>query len=162
MSELTEEILELKSEGEMILFMDGNAKIGLMNETVSRNGKLLNQVIKETAIHVVNGTDKCQGLVTRQNRKKLAEKSAIDFVMVSYDAEKWIKEMIIDEEGEFRARGKNESDHNSIIVRLELEDFDSTEIRKKRCLESESITSAMEPIPEADYEQNRKHKGTHG
>ena len=38
---LTEEIIEMKKEGEIILAMDGNAKIGLLNEKPSRNGKLL-------------------------------------------------------------------------------------------------------------------------
>ena len=68
MSELTEEILELEREGEIILFMDANAKIGLMGEGVSRNGKLLKEVMEETTTYVINGTEKCKGTITRQNR----------------------------------------------------------------------------------------------
>ena len=79
--QLTEEILEIQQEGEMILFMDANAKIGLMKEPVSRNGKLLLKLIEETSVKIINGSQKCKGAITRQNRRKLEEKSAIDFVL---------------------------------------------------------------------------------
>ena len=46
MDKLTEEILEMKASGEVILCMDGNAKIGLMGEAASRNGKLLKDVFE--------------------------------------------------------------------------------------------------------------------
>ena len=49
MDKLTEEILDMKASGEVILCMDGNAKIGLMGETVSRNGKLLKVYLKNAA-----------------------------------------------------------------------------------------------------------------
>ena len=44
MENLTEEILEMNREGEIILCMDGNGKIGLIGEPTSRNGKLLRKV----------------------------------------------------------------------------------------------------------------------
>ena len=39
--------------------------------------------------------------------------------------------MVIDEEGEYRMRGKNESDHNSIIVNLEVKRIQKNKIEKK-------------------------------
>ena len=45
---LTEEILEMKNEGEILLTMDGNAKIGLLGEEITRNGKRLLEVIENT------------------------------------------------------------------------------------------------------------------
>ena len=41
MEHLKEEILEIRSEGEIILMMDGNGKVGLLGKKTSRNGKLL-------------------------------------------------------------------------------------------------------------------------
>ena len=41
---LSEEIEEFQNEGDVIIFMDGNGKVGLLGEEKSRNGKLLEQV----------------------------------------------------------------------------------------------------------------------
>ena len=67
---LTEEILEMKSIGEVIVCMDGNAKIGLMGEPVSRNGNLLLETIDECELELINNKLVCEGTITRQNRKK--------------------------------------------------------------------------------------------
>ena len=55
---LTEEVMEMQQEGEVILFMDANAKTGLMGEQVSGNGRLLLQMVEETALQIVNGSKK--------------------------------------------------------------------------------------------------------
>ena len=120
---LSEEIMDMQQEGEIMLFMDANAKTGLMGEPVSGNGKLLIQMVEETALHIVNMSAKCRGVITRQNRKRPEEVSAIDYVMVSDQALDWICEMTIDEEGLYRPMSKNnETDHNSIIVKMVMED----------------------------------------
>ena len=64
----------MQNEGEMILAMDGNAKLGLLGETKSRNGRQLEKVFKETRLNLINGTDKCKGKITRQNTKINDEK----------------------------------------------------------------------------------------
>merc|ERR1739838_1196491 len=46
MLSLSEEIEEFKTEGEVILFMDGNGKMGLLGEEKSRNGKMLEQIFE--------------------------------------------------------------------------------------------------------------------
>jgi len=51
---LSEEIEEMKKEGEILLAMDGNAKVGLLREPLSRNGKLLMQVIENTDLKLEN------------------------------------------------------------------------------------------------------------
>ena len=123
MDNLSEEVMELRAEGaEIILCMDANAKIGLMKEELSRNGKLILKVFRENQLEVMNGSDKCVGLITRQNRKNPDEKSAIDFVVCTYVASQWIDKMIIDEDGDYRFRGTNESDHNTIMIDLHVED----------------------------------------
>ena len=40
----TEELIDMQQEGEVLLFMDANAKTGLMGEQVSGNGRLLLQM----------------------------------------------------------------------------------------------------------------------
>ena len=58
---LEEEILEMKKDGEVLLAMDANAKIGLLGENVSRNGhKLLDLISKN-----LNKSQKCKGTITR-------------------------------------------------------------------------------------------------
>ena len=71
-------------------------------------------------MEVINGTEKCKGSVTRQNRKNEAEKSAIDLVAATYQASQWIISMVIDEIGDYRMRNKNESDHNTILIDVEV------------------------------------------
>ena len=127
---LKEEILEMQSDGELLLIMDGNAKIGLLNEPISRNGKYLLQVIEETNLLVINKSNKCSGKITRRNTKRSDEYSAIDFVLATENTESIIKNMIIDEDGLFKVKGKNETDHNSIFVNLSVNQIDKLKPRK--------------------------------
>ena len=120
---LSEELLEISQEGEVIVCMDANAKIGLMGENMSRNGKLMQTVFDECGMEVINSCEKCEGTITRQNRKNEEEKSAIDLVVATYEASQWIKKMKIDEEGVHRMKNKAESDHNTIFVNMEIPKF---------------------------------------
>ena len=49
MTLLNEEIEEIQKEGEILLTMDGNAKIGLLGEEISRNGK---EILKVTGTSI--------------------------------------------------------------------------------------------------------------
>ena len=120
MDNLAEEIRDKMEEGEVIVFMDGNGKIGLLGEEISRNGKLLIDVFEECDLQIMNQSDKCKGKVTRQNRRNEVQKSAIDFLVVTDEAEQRIDELLIDEKGDFLLRGKAPSDHNSFIVKLNV------------------------------------------
>ena len=128
---LTEEILEMKSQGELLLTMDGNAKLGLLGEDLSRNGKLLVQLISENDLVLINKDVKCQGKITRQNTKKPEEQSAIDFVVSSQDCATWLNQMIIDEKGDMKVRGKNPTDHNTIMIRLSIPKIDHKQVIKQ-------------------------------
>ena len=57
MAHLAEEIEEMKLEGELILCMDANAKIGLMGEEPSRNGRMIRHIFEECEMVVLNETD---------------------------------------------------------------------------------------------------------
>ena len=118
---LASEIMEIQNEGEMILCMDGNAKIGLMGEEPSRNGKMMKEVFNKCGIVIMNESEICEGVVTRQHRSRLEEKSAIDFIIATYGASRKILKMHIDEEGHYRMKNKTESDHNTILVDICLD-----------------------------------------
>ena len=126
MNTLREEIIEMSKEGEILLAMDGNAKIGILGEPISRNGNLLLDVLKETNMKTLNNDPKCKGKVTRQNTKNKDEQSAIDFVVGSENMCQWVTEMVIDEEGLAKIKGKNETDHNTIIIDLNIRNIDRT------------------------------------
>ena len=128
---LTEEILEMKARGELIVCMDGNAKIGLMGEEMSRNGRLMMEMLSECEVEIMNNKETCSGVITRQNRKNEDEKSAIDFVIATYRASLWVKSLIIDEAGVYRLKSKNESDHNTIIINMEIDKINSSEEMKR-------------------------------
>ena len=127
---LNEEIMEIKNEGEVILMMDGNGKVGLLGEEPSRNGKLLKSVFEATNLCLLNGTDKCVGKVTRQNDVK-NEKSAIDFVLTSTSLENAVESVLIDEEGLHRITGANASDHNTIILSMNMNEIQKVKTQKK-------------------------------
>ena len=127
---LSEEIGEYQNEGETIIFMDGNGKIGILGEQKSRNGKLLENIFEAHNLIVLNQSEKCQGQITRQNTKNVEEKSAIDFVAIENNIEQSVNSMKIDEEGIHKIRGKTNTDHNTIIVEMKIEKIDRTKTAK--------------------------------
>ena len=130
MDKLSEEIHEKKNEGEVILLMDGNGKIGLLDEEISRNGSLLLDVFNECELNIMNKSEKCQGKITRVNRRYPEQKSAIDFLVVTEDVEQQIQSVTIDEEGDYLLKGSSASDHNSFLVNLNLKEVDTRQREK--------------------------------
>ena len=104
--------------------MDGIGKIGILGEPKIRNGQLLEEVFDNHDLTIMNKSDKCIGKVTRQNTKQSTEKSAIDFVVTDSEIEKWINSMKIDEDGLLKISGKNDTDHNTIVVDLTISKFE--------------------------------------
>ena len=133
MTLLSEEIAERESDGEILLAMDGNARIGLLGEPVSRNGKCLLDVFKNFNLRLMNNTEKCRGKITRVNTKNEREFSAIDFVLVSEAAEPWVKNMIIDEDGLLKVKGRNQSDHNTIVIDMHINGTCYAKTEKRTC-----------------------------
>jgi hypothetical protein len=131
MENLSEELCEVRKEGEVLVFMDGNGKLGLLGEEKSRNGKLLEKVFLENDLTLMNKSEKCTGKITRQNTKNKNEKSAIDFVVASAQAETWLQHMKIDEEGLMKIKGKNETDHNTIHVGIKISKLDAPRVVKR-------------------------------
>ena len=117
---LIEEINEKQREGEVLLAMDGNGKVGLLGEPVSRNGNVLLKAFAETNLNLLNRNEKCRGKITRQNTKNKDEYSAIDFVLCNNHLTTAIKEIIIDEQGLYKISGSNQTDHNTMIIKIDL------------------------------------------
>ena len=120
MGNLSEEIQENLNEGEVLIFMDGNGKIGLLGEEKSRNGKLLEEVVTTHNLAFLNKNQKCVGQITRQNTKNTNEVSAIDFVVSTKNVEEKLISLLIDEEGIYKIKGKKETDHNTIISHFQV------------------------------------------
>ena len=97
---------------------------------MSSNGqKLHNLIIKYNLItkynlNVVNSMEICSGTFARANKKIVGEKSVLDYVIVSDDLIRYIKNMQIDTAKQFTPwrtlkSGKRFSDHNAIILKVE-------------------------------------------
>ena len=109
--------------------MDANSKLGpniIPNDPhfQSLNGKLLAEILERHSLSVVNGTAKCNGLITRQRNN---EKSIIDFVIVSKDIFDNIDSLLIDEERNHtltryskskKSINIHQSDHNVMITSM--------------------------------------------
>ena len=50
----------MESEGEVLICMDANAKIGIMGEEVTRDGRPITGVFQECELEVLNNSGKCQ------------------------------------------------------------------------------------------------------
>ena len=113
--------------------MDANSKLGSVyvpgdKKPMSKNGKLLAQVIDDNDLIVVNGTNKCNGVITRY-RKTVngVEESVIDFFIVCRRFFDLINSLFIDEKRIFpltKFSSKNgkksikDSDHNTLVLKM--------------------------------------------
>ncbi len=122
-SSLGIQIRQLQSRGEVILMGDFNAKIEINNEkaqqTQSRNGKLLQKLMDEHDLTALNKNPE-DGIWTRVNRNKIEEKSIIDYILASQDIRKYMGATLVDEIGNLRIGGKNQTDHNTITTDIRI------------------------------------------
>ena len=133
---LDEEVKSSGIAGAMICIqMDANSKLGTDYipgdpKSQSKNGKLLAKVIDENDLVVVNGTDKCSGLITR-HRETIngVEESVIDFFIVCRRFFHIINSLVIDEKRIYcltkfstntGKRSIKETDHNMFILNMNI------------------------------------------
>ena len=131
MALLKEEIREMNNEGEIVIAMDANAKVNLINEGISRNGYHILKVFQDEDIQMLNGSAKCEGAITRKNTKNVNEISAIDFVVASHDAAEMINKVIIDESGTYKIKGRHETDHNTFLIKININKLDKQKVVRK-------------------------------
>ena len=122
-SSITTEILRKRDKGNIILIGDFNAKIEINQPNIlqkeSPNGTALQTMINNTSLIPISIRPN-EGIWTRVNRKKPEERSIIDYILVSPEIANLKHKIHIDEEGQRRPRGKNETDHNTIVYKTEI------------------------------------------
>ena len=103
-STLEEEIMQCEQENcALIAEMDCNAKLGCEiiegdPNPMSSNGKMLWDIIQRRNCSVINGGDKCTGVLTRSRMKGgIKEQSVLDYVIVNAAAAPFVENMVIDE-----------------------------------------------------------------
>ena len=123
-----------------------NAKLQVNNPHVkqeeSRNGKILKEVIKDNSLYPIS-LDATQGMWARQNRSKTDEKSIIDYVLVTEQIKKSVTERIVDKEGQFRTRGKNDY-HNTMKIRMKINDLRRPTFERWKLDNEEGLTEFNE------------------
>ena len=132
-AQLTAQILKLKEEGEVILMGDFNSKLKIeMREAcqeISPNGREMQKMIDQTGIKVT--TMRAQkGIWTRVNRSNPQERSIIDYVLMTERADENTYDIMIDETGEMRIKGRRESDHNTITATTRIQKTTKTTKRR--------------------------------
>ena len=146
MNRIDLEVKSSKLAGALVCIeMDANSKLGpdiIKNDPKeqSRNGKLLEQIINNNNLVVVNGTNLCEGVITRQRTTiHREEKSILDFFIVCKSFFRLIKNMKVDEEKKFSLcsystrngeTNVKKSDHN--LIYLEVNREWKTFVKKKR------------------------------
>lgn len=131
---IKQDIQELTEKGHYILIVgDFNAKL---IDNISRDGRIIDEkIIKECNMKMMNESHKCQGKYTRVNTAITTEKSIIDYIFADENLEKAIQNVIIDEEGKYKITGRKPSDHNTIVINIELP-RETTPINKNREMET--------------------------
>ena len=124
--ELGTQINRLKQKGEIILSGDFNAKLKVeRNNTIvqqeSENGEFLQKLIDDNNLVPINLKDK-KGLWTREDRKHPEkQKSIIDYILLSQNLAENVTDIIVDEVGTYRIKGRTHSDHNSLLVTIKTD-----------------------------------------
>ncbi len=81
---------------------------------------MLQSLLEETESVALNTKENtCEW--TRENRKKLDEKSIIDYAIVARKTEAKVKDIRVDAAGTHRLKGKEETDHNTILLETDME-----------------------------------------
>ena len=119
-------------EEKIILVGDFNAHIGNQeygikdnNPEINHNGENLINLVERRDLYMVNGSEKCKGIWTREDPN--GKKSILDYVITNENGIDSIENMIIDEEHEYKIaryltnkKGSVEkpTDHNTIFFEL--------------------------------------------
>ena len=124
----------------VVIQMDSNSWLGdeLIKgdpNKINNNGKRVEDFMKRNPnIHLINGTDKCKGTITRQRQTVTRkEESVLDLFLVSKSLEPFIKEMVIDHERKFPlvTKANKSSDHFTTFLDLSVSFTPVPEDRKE-------------------------------
>ena len=109
--------------GQVILMEDFNAKLEVKKPKIqqeqSRNGKLLEKLMEDTNTIPVSLKENQHSWTRVRKRKEKTEKSIIDYIIMTKEMAEATKLVYVDEIGTLKLKGKEETDHNTIIVEAE-------------------------------------------
>ena len=121
--QLNTQINIFKAKGEVILTGDFNSKLKISirgeEQHQSANGIHLQRLIENNNLEPVSIKPEYVDY-TRQNRNNINEKSVIDYVVSTPSIAHNFKEIITDTKGVYRIKGRKESDHNTILMEVEM------------------------------------------
>ena len=113
------------AENEMILGGDFNAKLKIEKQTEkqeqSRNGKILQELINRKDLDPIT-TKANLGTWTRYEWNNKEKKSTVDYIVTTRNIARNVTHTIVDEDGGKKVRGNNkkETDHNTIITNIKI------------------------------------------
>ena len=91
--------LGLTERQQIMAIGDFNCKVGTKikgnKQKVTKGGRLMLETIKKLDLQMLNASEKCKGLWTREEKGK---RSVLDYVLMNKEAAESVGEMIIDEE----------------------------------------------------------------
>ena len=102
------------------------AKVGMHNgekgihngdKQISRSGIRLRDLIEKYDLTVVKNEPACSGKWTRISTTNQNQKLVLDYV-IHMGPLKYMQEMMIDEEKNFRLKVKNQTEHNTIMLTI--------------------------------------------
>ena len=133
---IEEEIVSAKQENCLVILeLDANAKVGkdfIQGDPhpMSKNGRILIDLVQRQGFHIANSDAKCRGVITRERIfETKVEKSVIDYIILCDGIKDFLDEMVIDEEKKYILRHVNKrkgasdyikSDHNVLIAKFSL------------------------------------------
>ena len=119
-AQLTMQINKLKNKGQVILMGDFNAKLEVENIKIqqkqSRNGKNLEKLMEDTDTIPISLQQNNQAWTRVRKRKENIEKSIIDYIIMTKPMAEATTLVYVDEAGTHKLKGKEETDHNTIII----------------------------------------------
>lgn len=138
--------IKAKNEGKSLLVVgDFNMKVGETikgnHEEISKGGKMLLKLINKRKLEIVNNSPKCSGLWTRivtTDSENDERKSVLDYVLTNQKCYHKTEQMCIDEDRNFVMQryskdSVKESDHNAIIINLNLKTNNPFTSNPKSC-----------------------------
>ena len=119
------QIKQKSKNNEIIIGGDFNAKLAFdidnTQQKESRNGKILQELTDRNNLEPITLNAE-KGIWTRHEWNNKEKKSTVDYILTSRTIAKNVSHTIVDEEGSFRVKGKNDkgSDHNTILTNIRV------------------------------------------
>ena len=137
---LETQINQKRPNSEVIIGGDFNAKLEINHRTAgsqqqSRNGAIMKSLLANTELIPIS-IEANYGLWTRVNRNNPNEKSVIDYILTTMPISKHMSSIIIDEGQTLRIQGKKDSDHNTMVASIRINNQ-----RKPRYIEKWNVNN---------------------